>query len=94
MRARTCFKESPRERYDRLTCRPELLATDQAASPTNRHQDSERSNTLVLVEVEGGLVQNVTLLNQSVQPVLVLVRDYDNFKTDPDDYQDAEWLLV
>jgi hypothetical protein len=44
--------------------------------------------------VEGGLVQNVTLLNQSVQPVLVLVRDYDNFKTDPDDYQDAEWLLV
>ena len=33
MRARTCFKESSRERYDRLTRRPELLATGDAASP-------------------------------------------------------------
>ena len=53
-----------------------------------------KSNALVLVEVEGGIVQNVSLLNQSLQPVMVLVRDYDNYRDEPEYYQDAEWLLV
>ena len=53
-----------------------------------------KSNTLVLVEVEGGIVQNVSLLNQSLQPVMVVVRDYDNYRDAPDEYQDAEWHLV
>ena len=53
-----------------------------------------KSNALVLVEVEGGIVQNVSLLNQSLQPVMVVVRDYDNYRDAPDEYQDADWLLV
>lgn len=57
-------------------------------------EDFEAGNALVLVEVEGGIVQHVSLLNQSAQPVLVLVRDYDNYRDEPEDYQDAEWLLT
>jgi hypothetical protein len=53
-----------------------------------------KTNALVLVEVEGGMVQEVSLLSETVQPVMVLVRDYDNFRDEPEYYQDAQWLLT
>ena len=53
-----------------------------------------RSNALVLVEVEGGMVTEVTLLNQAAQPVMVLVRDHDNYRDEPEHYQDVQWLLT
>ena len=98
MRARICSRENPSQRYDWPTSQAAILPNIEPTAETDEmpsihHKDSGRSNILVLVEVEGGLVQNVSLLNQSAQPVLVLVRDYDNLKVDPNDYQDAEWLL-
>ena len=53
-----------------------------------------KTNALVLVEVEGGMVQEVSLLSETVQPVMVLVRDYDNFRDEPEYYQDVQWLLT
>ena len=47
----------------------------------------------VLVEIEGGLVQGVSLMNQTKHPILVVVRDYDAYNHDPFDYVDADWLL-
>lgn len=98
MKARTCFRGGPRERYDRLTSRMAMMVNHEPVMkpdslPDPKPKDLANRNALVLVEVEGGLVQNVSLLSQSAQPVLVLVRDYDNYKVDPDNYQDAEWLL-
>jgi len=46
----------------------------------------------VLVEVEGGLVQNVEPIGKLPHPVRVLVRDHDNLKVDPA-AEDSEWLL-
>lgn len=46
----------------------------------------------LLVEVSGGLVQDVKALGGVTNPIRVLVRDYDNLKVDPQ-AEDAEWLL-
>lgn len=46
----------------------------------------------ILVEVHGGLVQNVEAVGDLPYPVRVLVRDHDNLKVDPE-AGDDEWLL-
>lgn len=88
MKAKSCFEESSRERYDRLCA--EVCGRPLKANP----DPLGLSNALVLVEVEGGMVQNVSLQNPCAQPILVLVRDHDNHKADPEDYRDDEWLLT
>ena len=48
---------------------------------------------VILVEVEGGIVQDVNILNQCRTPIKVVVRDYDNLADAPEEYQDACWRL-
>ena len=98
MKERTCFRENARDRYDRLCSQAARKVscenvTDLGPMPLPSVRDFAKSAALILVEVEGGVVQNVSLLSQSGQPITVLVRDYDDYKEQPDDYQDAEWVL-
>ncbi|MBU0514622.1 MAG: hypothetical protein KJ621_07605 [Proteobacteria bacterium] len=46
----------------------------------------------VVVEVQGGVVQNVYSRNSLPVPLKVTVRDYDNLDVDPQ-AEDDEWLL-
>jgi hypothetical protein len=48
---------------------------------------------VVLVEVAGGLVQDVRLLSHASTPIKVIVRDYDLGQNDAGEDQDQEWLL-
>lgn len=48
---------------------------------------------VVLVEVAGGLVQDIRLLNHASTPIKVIVRDYDLGQNDAGEDQDQEWLL-
>ena len=47
----------------------------------------------VQVEVSGGVVQNIRLVNTTCIAVKVIVRDYDDLEEDPDGYRDAVWSL-
>lgn len=53
----------------------------------------DQSNAYILIEVEGGVVQNVQQQGFLPHPIRVLVRDYDNMKVEPHEYQDEEWTL-
>lgn len=46
----------------------------------------------VVIEVRGGLVQDVHCLGDSAGPIKVIVRDHDNRAVDPK-AEDAQWLL-
>lgn len=54
---------------------------------------ADQSNAYILIEVEGGVVQNVQQQGFLPHPIRVLVRDYDNMKVEPHEYQDEEWTL-
>lgn len=108
MKAKTCIEsQSPAQRYDRLMAQvaedirrqPEngnsLLgrahwALLQLAGDLSRLILSPPE---ILVEVSRGMVREVKLVNNSAVPVKVVVRDYDNLKVDPEDYQDDIWAL-
>ena len=47
---------------------------------------------VILVEVRGGLVQDVSIKGKLPGPVRFLVRDFDNLAVDPE-AGDDEWLL-
>ena len=47
----------------------------------------------ILVEVERGVVCHIQEQGVLPHPIRVLVRDHDNLKFDPKNYQDAEWKL-
>ncbi|MBU0516840.1 MAG: hypothetical protein KJ621_18965 [Proteobacteria bacterium] len=59
---------------------------------TEDHQKLLADLSTVLVDVFGGIVQNVKAEEDLHQPVRVVVRDHDNLKVDPDS-PDYEWLL-
>ncbi len=98
--------ESPRQRYDRLVSElaGKLVSGDEKKQRMEntlrsmvRVVDSMKAisddpTATILVEVEGGLVQNVEPVGGLPHPVLVLVRDHDNLKVDPT-AEDNEWLL-
>ena len=69
-----------------LTARAMVKAIDQAKLV-------DQSNVYILIEVEGGVVQNVQQQGFLPHPIRVLVRDYDNMKVEPHEYQDEEWTL-
>lgn len=47
----------------------------------------------VQVEISGGMVQDIYLVNACTIPVKVVVRDFDELKIDPNGYRDAVWSL-
>lgn len=51
-----------------------------------------KESPTVVVEVRGGLVQDVHCLDDSVGPIKVIVRDHDNRAVDPK-AEDTQWLL-
>ena len=61
--------------------------------PSLEEEKLAQDYSAVLVEVEGGIVQEVSLLGKSEKPIKVIVRDYDNYNDAPDEYQDADWFL-
>lgn len=108
MKAKTCFEsESPARRYDRLMTQVAKDISRQPVGGNGLlgrarwtllqlAQDLSRltlSSPEVLVEVSRGMVREVKLVNGSAVPVKVVVRDYDNLKVDPEDYQDDVWTL-
>lgn len=49
--------------------------------------------TVILVEISGGLAQDVSLLNEADHPIQVIVRDHDSYDDDPEGYQDGYWYF-
>ena len=81
------IQESPRKRFDRLT-------SEMAEIARKRNENSVDTNECptVLVEVSGGMVQNVRPLSRIKGGIRVLVRDHDNLKACPE-AQDEVWQL-
>ncbi|MBU1740410.1 MAG: hypothetical protein KKC37_02615 [Proteobacteria bacterium] len=59
---------------------------------TGNHQELLANLSTVLVEIFGGIVQNVEASDQILHPVRVVVRDHDNLRVDPESTDD-EWIL-
>ena len=99
--------ESPRQRYDGLVSelagklvnggddkkqRMEATLHSMVRAVDSMKSITDEPTATILVEVEGGLVQNVEPMGELPHLVLVLVRDHDNLKVDPA-AEDNEWLL-
>ncbi len=97
MKEKSCFKNKPGWRFECMT--PELAQEIRLSEASGKgpfasaHQNSQ-VQALVFVEVEGGIVKEISLLNNFNEPIKVVLRDYDDLRDAPDEYQDVEWLLT
>lgn len=82
--------QSPRQRYDQLS----RQAVEVPALPELDLKELPPGCVAVRVSISGGLVQEVSLLNQARHPIYVTVRDHDAYNQDPWNYQDADWFLT